>query len=98
VIHGAYITLQCNAAIGDLPIQILWSHSSNQSIGSDSGMRTMKLGPRTSVLIIDSISSQNLGAYTCTAKSGAGSSNYTATLKSVMGTSSLNTFSKLSAF
>ena len=85
VIHGAYITLQCNASLGDLPIQILWSHSSNQTIGSDSGLRTMKLGPRTSVLMIDSITSQHLGAYTCTAKSAAGSSNYTAALKAVMG-------------
>jgi len=85
VLEGSYVTLQCNAPIGDIPMQLHWSHSSNQTIGSDSGLRTMKLGPRTSTLIIDSITSQHLGAYTCTAKSFAGSANYTAMLRDVMG-------------
>ena len=84
---GTYTTLQCSVPIGDLPLQILWTHSSksNQTDTNHSGMRTMKLGPRTSVLIFESISVNQIGGYTCSASSPAGVSNFTAELKEVMG-------------
>jgi len=84
---GAYVSLQCNVPVGDLPLQILWTHSShlNQTDINNSGMRTGKLGPRTTVLIIESVSVHNLGIYTCSAISPAGTANYTAELKEVMG-------------
>ena len=62
---------------------------SNMSSGSQAGIRTSKFGPRTSVLMIDSIGSEHLGYYTCTARSGISNlaANYTAVLKSVNGSS-----------
>ena len=84
---GDPVNLQCNSNQGDLPISFQWSYQSgNLSTESHSGVRIMKLGPRTSVLMITELNaSQHLGAYTCTAKSAAGSSNYTAVLKAIMG-------------
>jgi len=48
-------------------------------------MKTTKLGPRASILSIESVSVNHLGLYTCQATSPAGTSNYTTELKEVMG-------------
>jgi len=94
LVSGDQVNLQCNSNKGDLPIQFQWSYqSTNLSTESHSGIRIMKLGPRTSVLMITELNpSQHLGAYTCTAKSAAGTSNFTAYLKAIMGLLVLNTF------
>ncbi len=84
---GDQVNLNCNSNKGDLPITFQWSYQSTElSTEGHSGVRITKLGPRTSILtIVELNSSQHLGAYTCTASSTAGSSNFTAVLKHIMG-------------
>jgi len=87
LVSGDQVTLQCSAR-GDLPMTLSWIYhlKSNLSISQD-GIRTSKLSPRTSVLIIDSLGSEHLGDYTCIARSGTFNlaGNYTAVLRSVNG-------------
>jgi len=61
---------------------------SNISSVSQNGIRTSKFGPRTTVLMIDSVGIEHIGEYTCIVRSGQSnlSANYTAALKSVNGT------------
>lgn len=62
---GEMAQLQCIVSLGDAPIQITWSfHGKDSSTTKQTGVSTMKLGGRSSVLIIDSVSSLNVGTYT----------------------------------
>ncbi len=90
LVAGDQVNLQCTSNKGDMPILFQWSYQSTDlGTGTHSGVRITKLGPRTSVLMITELDPNiHLGAYTCSAKSIAGSSNYTALLKEIM--SSLN--------
>lgn len=59
-----------------------------QSHSSMMGISTTKVGPRSNMLQIESVAAAHSGNYTCTARNGAGTRNYTATLV-VFGSNSL---------
>ena len=66
-------------AQGDTPIQISWVfHGQDSSKTSQNGITVVKNGPRSSSLIIESLTSEHTGNYTCSAKNAAGSANQTA--------------------
>ena len=78
---GALAQVQCVVTFGDLPVEITWTfHGSDATKRSQTGVSIMKVGSKSSLLIIESVSTENSGNYTCTAKNGAGVSNYTAEL------------------
>lgn len=75
-----FISLSCAISDGDLPLQIFWTFN-NQPITGDMDVSISKLGKRSSVLTIDSVSGHHAGNYTCHGRNDAGSTSYTAELK-----------------
>lgn len=76
---GAYATVQCTVAIGDLPLKITWKFN-NETIDNDVGISITSVGRRSSSVIIDSISFKHAGSYTCMAENKAGISVYSTDL------------------
>jgi len=73
---------------GDSPITLSWIfYGSDSSTKSHSGVRTLKVAERTSILTITNVTQEHIGSFTCTARSGVSNlvSNHTAVLKHVMG-------------
>jgi hypothetical protein len=88
IVSGEQVNLQCTSTKGDLPIQFHWSYQSSDLNPSNSqnGVSIIKMGPRTSALIIAEVNAnRHIGHWTCSASSPSGVSNFTAELKEVMG-------------
>jgi len=79
---GNSVQIQCVATEGDTPIQFSWSFSSAgpTTTLTQNGVSTMKLGERSSILMIDKIEHNHSGRYTCLAENQASNTSYTATL------------------
>lgn len=75
-----FLSMSCVISDGDLPLNIFWTFN-NQPITSDMDVSVSKLGKRSSVLSIDSVSGHHAGNYTCHGKNGAGSTTYSTELK-----------------
>ena len=71
--------LSCLVAKGDPPLHVTWSFHGLQ-LNNDLGISTVRLGTRTSILTIDSVSSKHSGTYTCTARNAAGTVQHSADL------------------
>lgn len=79
--HGAPAQVQCFVSEGDSPLQITWAfHGEDMTSRAQTGVSTMKLGQRGNLLMIDSVTPEHMGNYTCTARNNAGVANYTAEL------------------
>ena len=90
LVLGDQVTLQCNVVRGDSPITLTWifhGSDSDAKTRTHAEVRTMKVGEKTNILTISSVTPEHIGSYTCTARSGSSnlSTNYTAVLKNVMG-------------
>ncbi|GBP44660.1 Hemicentin-2 [Eumeta japonica] len=88
---GDAAQVHCLAAKGDAPLDISWTFSSDTVDGAASLQRdisTVPLGPRASVLVIDSVTANHQGDYTCIVRNAAGRAEHAATLL-VNGTFSL---------
>lgn len=75
---GMSAQINCIIVEGDLPIEISWTFHGPSS--AMSGIETMKIGSRSSVLNIDSVAADHAGNYTCIARNFAAVRNFTATL------------------
>jgi hypothetical protein len=76
----------CIVGEGDLPIELSWSFRGDSETGmADLGISTTRVGPRSTVLQIDSVTAGHSGEYTCTAKNSVGSQSVSAHLE-VLGT------------
>lgn len=75
---GEFASVSCSVHKGDLPIEISWYHNNN-TIREQNGVTVMK-NKKVSTLSIDSVSFENYGEYTCTAKNRAGSTTHSAVL------------------
>ncbi|XP_039751105.1 Down syndrome cell adhesion molecule-like protein Dscam2 isoform X4 [Pararge aegeria] len=78
---GDAAVVNCVATKGDLPLEISWTFSSetiDSSLHRD--IMTTPLGPRASVLTINSVSANHQGNYTCIVQNAAGRAEYAATL------------------
>lgn len=78
---GDTVVVNCVATKGDLPLEISWTFSS-ETIDSSlhNGITTTALGPRASVLTINSVTANHQGNYTCIVQNAAGRAEYAATL------------------
>lgn len=76
---GDSVQLTCYISKGDAPLNITWYHN-NQTISPSSGINTILIGARTSLLSITNIEPKHSGNYLCVASNRAGSMKHTATL------------------
>lgn len=80
--EGQMGQLNCIVSTGETPLIITWSfHGKQSSTKSQKGVSTMKVGERSSLLIIDSVNSEHSGTYTCNARNSAGNASYSVELK-----------------
>lgn len=68
---GDSASVQCLVTSGDLPIDFKW-YFNGRPVKEYSGITTVKLGNRNSVLNIDSVTGKHSGNYTCVAKTCSG--------------------------
>lgn len=71
--EGDFAQLSCIVNSGDEPLTLTWAFHGDQ-VGPETGITTTNLGPRMSILIINSVGHRHQGKYTCTAKNDAGTS------------------------
>ena len=73
-----FANLQCIVGIGDLPLTVIWEYPEMKN--ENSGVLVSQIGPRVSLLTIPSVTSINVGNYTCIASNSAGKDVYTTPL------------------
>ena len=74
--------LLCLVTVGDAPVTISWVfHGPDSSKASQNGVSVVKMSSRSSSLIIESLTSEHSGNYTCTARNAAGVANHTAEIE-----------------
>ena len=78
--EGDFAQVICILSKGDEPLTISWSLQ-GAVVSAEAGITTNQLGPRTSMLTIQSVGYRHNGFYTCTAKNRAGSSSVVTELK-----------------
>ena len=79
---GTHVQTMCVVGEGDLPIELSWTFRGDSQTGlADMGISTTRVGPRSSVLQIDSVTAAHSGEYTCTAKNSVGSQSVSAHLE-----------------
>lgn len=93
---GTHVQTICIVGEGDLPLELSWTFrglppTAGEFGMADMGISTTKVGPRSSVLQIDSVTAAHSGEYTCTAKNAVGSQSYSAHLE-VLGIDSVISF------
>lgn len=83
--EGDFAQLSCIVNSGDQPVVLTWSfHGENDNFTSkaqDMGISTTNLGPRMSILVINSVAHHHRGKYSCKARNRAGMQTRTAELK-----------------
>jgi len=73
--------LQCIIAFGQPPVQITWSfHGTDSAKTTQEGVSIMKLGAKSSVLMIEAVKASHAGNYTCSASNDAGTVEFTTSL------------------
>ena len=78
--EGDFAQLSCIVTSGDEPLSITWSFH-GEKVGQEPGISTTNLGPRMSILVINSVGYPHRGNYTCQARNTAGTRTHTAELK-----------------
>ncbi|CAH2265758.1 jg7946 [Pararge aegeria aegeria] len=79
---GESVQMMCHISKGDIPLQVYWEfngHTLSRELGTFS-----KVGDRSSVLVLPSVTGANSGNYTCKAKNRAGVASYTTVLKLII--------------
>ncbi|KAK9305164.1 hypothetical protein QLX08_003819 [Tetragonisca angustula] len=66
--------------VGDTPIDIAWTHE-DQPLSQFMGYNVGKLGPRTSIMLIEPVTPEHAGRYTCIASNPSGRATHEATLR-----------------
>lgn len=67
------------ATEGDLPMEVQW-YFRGSNVSTRLGVSTVRVGQRTNLLVIDSVTPENGGQYTCRASNAAGVAEYSADL------------------
>lgn len=74
--------LNCIVLAGDTPLHFTWSfHGKDSTTSKQTGVSTMKLGERSSMLMIDSVTSEHAGTYSCYVRNLAGNASFSTELR-----------------
>lgn len=74
---GNMAQIQCIVTEGDSPLQIAWTmQGSEVSSGKHRGVSTLRVGEKSSLLIIESVTAEDSGLYTCTVSNKGGIVKY----------------------
>lgn len=76
---GQYVQVTCLVSEGDLPLSIKWTLNGKKS-EDYAEINVAKMGKRSSILSIESISYDHAGNFTCAASNLAGEAYFTAQL------------------
>lgn len=76
---GEAAQTQCIALKGDTPLNFTWTFHGDTST-FQTGVVTASVGQRSSALMIDSVSPNHAGTYTCTVRNQASSASYSTVL------------------
>lgn len=77
---GQAAQLACMVPVGDVPIEIAWTHE-GEALSQFMGYSIGKLGPRTSILLIEPVTPEHGGRYACIASNPSGRTVHEATLR-----------------
>lgn len=80
---GQYATVQCTVPDGDTPLHITWLFNTSpltESMATAMGLTVTKVGRRSSLLSIESVSAFNGGDYICRGENDVGSAYFKARL------------------
>ena len=77
--QGMSAQVQCIVVEGDAPLDIGWNVVADAD-SSSSGVQVTRIGAKSSVLLIDSITEKHNGNYTCKAANAAGTQSFSAQL------------------
>lgn len=75
---GGFALVQCAVTTGDVPLNITWQHPGE--VVQRPKVTVTKMGDRAAMLVIDVLTADHSGNYTCVATNMAASSSYTAQL------------------
>lgn len=76
---GESVQMMCHISKGDIPLEVYWEFN-GQTLSRELGTFT-KVGERSSVLMLPSVTGAHSGNYTCIAKNRAGVAFYSTILK-----------------
>ena len=79
LLSGSDTQIQCYVSQGDSPLHISW-YFHGKEVSHVMGVNTVKLGSKSNILSIDSVTHGHSGDYTCVASNMAGEDRYTASL------------------
>lgn len=79
IFYGESTQVLCHVQKGDEPLKLFWSFN-NQPIKRNDAVTITKVGNRTSILAIPSVTEKHSGNFTCTASNIVASTNHTAIL------------------
>lgn len=79
VSYGETISVQCTVTGGDLPVNIEWTLNGSP-LTSDSDISTSIQGKRIKSLMIESVSANHAGNYSCIARNFAGIAEHSSNL------------------
>ncbi|CAG0912292.1 unnamed protein product [Notodromas monacha] len=79
--EGGVAQVSCIVRDGDAPLTISWSFHGQNIESTNTGISTLKVGARTSILSIERVSAAHSGVYTCTARNAAGKDKFSAVLE-----------------
>ncbi|KAI5642677.1 immunoglobulin i-set domain-containing protein [Phthorimaea operculella] len=74
--------MMCHISKGDTPLEVYWEFN-GRPLSQELGMSS-KVGDRSSVLMLPSVTGAHSGNYTCIAKNRAGEASYTTILKIIV--------------
>lgn len=78
--EGQFAQIACSVSEGDLPLIIDWTLN-EQPVHQYSEIGISSIGKRTSIMVIESVTYEHAGNYTCKARNKAGVSTYNAELQ-----------------
>lgn len=80
IYEGQAAQLACMVPVGDTPIEINWTLN-GKALSPSLPHNIGKLGPRTSILLIDPVTLQHSGTWACSVSNPSGKTEFESTLQ-----------------